>query len=225
MQHAISCAFRHVQQFDVVLDEVKRRGQCCCSPDPEKANGVVALQRAGMAEAFHDLACRKHRTPPIHGLVLILGLGLGLKEGARAFSSSSSSSTTTTTTTTTFPSPLLKHPRIHHTNHHQTRHDQRRRHARHQKHAAPARRKLAPDDPILALEIPPPAHEQDQNGDSQKSGAQWFADLAEVGGCGGVVGEVAAAAVLVRFDGCVEAEELCDGYADGGEGEGGAEPG
>ena len=41
----------------------------------------------------------------------------------------------------------------------------------------------------------------------------------------GVRGGVVGCETLTLGDGGVEAEELGDGYADGGEGEGGAEPG
>lgn len=66
---------------------------------------------------------------------------------------------------------------------------------------------------MLRLEIPMEAHEQHRDADPQEGSAEGLAHGAEmrVGGGGG--------------GGGVEAEELCDGDADGGEGEGGAEPG
>lgn len=123
------------------------------------------------------------------------------------------------------PSPrsplLLKNPRIDHADDHQARDDQRRRHRRDQEDAAPTGRELPPDDPVLALEVAPPAHEQDQDGDAQEGGAQRFAHLAKVGHPGRVVGDIA----LLRLDRRVEPEQLRDGDADGGERERGAQPG
>jgi len=83
--------------------------------------------------------------------------------------------------------------------------------------AASAGREFAADDPMLTLEVTMETDEEDNDADGEEGGAEGFTQLAKMyvwirgGGSGG--------------DGGVEAEELSDGYADGGEGEGGAEPG
>lgn len=69
---------------------------------------------------------------------------------------------------------------------------------------------------MLALEVSVEANEQRDDADSEKCGAEGFPNLAQAQLCvGGSVG----------IDADIEAEELGDGYADGGEGEGGPEPG
>lgn len=73
----------------------------------------------------------------------------------------------------------------------------------------------------LALKIPPPSSQKDQYRYAQERSTQWLTHLAQVVCIVRVGGLVAFA----FGDGGVEAEELGDGYADGGEGERGAEPG
>ena len=73
----------------------------------------------------------------------------------------------------------------------------------------------------LALKIAPAPNGEHQDGDAQKGCAQRFAQLAQMVGIRRVHGLQA----FSLGDGGVEAEELRDGDADGGEREGGAEPG
>lgn len=70
----------------------------------------------------------------------------------------------------------------------------------------------------LALEIPSSPHGEHHDRNAQEGGAQRLAQLAQMEGVGGRV-------AVAFLDGGVEAEELRDGDADAGEGEGGAEPG
>jgi len=115
----------------------------------------------------------------------------------------------------------LENTRVNTNDNDQTNHNQRGRHQRNKRHTTPTSREFAPDDPMLALEIAMEAYEQHDDGDAEESGAEGFADFAQAEAVGRVGGSVA----LALGDGGVEAEELGYGYADGGEGEGGAEPG
>lgn len=75
----------------------------------------------------------------------------------------------------------LNRTRRHGQNNRKSRNNQRKRHRRRQSHTAPTSRELAPDDPILALEVAVEAHNQNQNGDADEGGAERFADAAEAG--------------------------------------------
>ena len=114
-------------------------------------------------------------------------------------------------------SPFLIGPRINDNHQHKTPHNHPHSHPGNQHHTPSTSRKLAPHNPILALEIPPPTQYQHQDRNSEKSRAEGLAHLREVEG---LVGRGRGGG-----DGSIEAEELRYGDADGGEGEGGAEPG
>lgn len=111
------------------------------------------------------------------------------------------------------PSQTIPHfkllPKIilHRQNHHQRRHRNRKRNQRRQQNRAPTRRKLALNNPVLALQEPVVSQQQNQNADSQKGRAERLAQVSQRVGLARVVGQRR-----------VEAEELRDGYADGGKG-------
>lgn len=79
---------------------------------------------------------------------------------------------------------------------------------------------------MLRLKVPMEPNEQDQDGDGDEGCAEGFAYVAEArGGVGGEDDVRGGEGRVLVGDGGVEAEELGYGDADGGEGEGGAEPG
>lgn len=65
----------------------------------------------------------------------------------------------------------------------QTGHDQHHGNQPRQGDAAPARRKLAPDDPVLAFKISMEADEQDDDADAQKGGSEGFAQVSKSRAC------------------------------------------
>jgi hypothetical protein len=75
---------------------------------------------------------------------------------------------------------LLKSPRLHHEHHSQTCNHQRKRDRHNQDDTTSACGKLAPNDPVLTLEIPMEADDQHHNADAQERRTQWLAHLAEV---------------------------------------------
>lgn len=118
--------------------------------------------------------------------------------------------------------PLTLHqPRRNRQNHHQTNQYQRPRNHTHDNHAAPARGEPPAYDIVLRLEVAVEPNAENHNRYGDEGGAERLSDVAEVRG-GGVC---AVAGRRVVVEGGVEAEELSDCDADGGEGEGGAEPG
>lgn len=94
--------------------------------------------------------------------------------------------------------------------------DERARDGRDEQHAAAARGELAHDDVVLALKVAVEAEEEHEDGDGDEGGAERLADVVEA---------LARRRGRVRRQRRVEAEELRDGDADGGEGERGAQPG
>ena len=114
------------------------------------------------------------------------------------------------------PSSLpFKLARLHYQHNHETDHHEQKRNQGNQRNAAPAGRELAADDPVLALEIPMEPHEEDHDTDAHERRTNRLAEAAEMDGAG-IRG-------IGRLDQrSVQSEELCDGYPDGGEGEGGA---
>jgi hypothetical protein len=71
----------------------------------------------------------------------------------------------------------LRLRRLHDDNDNERRHHQRKGHQRHDENGTATRRKLALQDPLLALVVAVVAQEQDEHADAQKSGAQRTADV------------------------------------------------
>lgn len=99
----------------------------------------------------------------------------------------------------------------------QTSHHKGEGNERYERHAAPTRRKLAANDPVLAFEIAMETHKEHDDADPDEGGADRLAHAAK-----GVFDVGKSGAVVKRR---IKPEELRDGDADRGEGDGCAKPG
>lgn len=113
-------------------------------------------------------------------------------------------------------SPLLQGSWFHSDNHHQRCNHQRQCNPSNKHYTSSTRRKLASNNPMLALKIPMKPHKQHHDTNAQERSTERFPNLSKV--------QVWIASLAGGGSG-VEAEELCYGYTDGGECEGCAEPG
>jgi hypothetical protein len=115
---------------------------------------------------------------------------------------------------------ILKSPLGHHQNRDKTTRNQRARNPTNQHNTPPTRRKLASNNIMLGFKVSVKPNEKNDDTNGDECRAKWFAQVPQM-----AVFLVLVIVVGVRGERGVEAEELRDCDANGGEGEGCAEPG
>jgi hypothetical protein len=121
------------------------------------------------------------------------------------------------------PNLILKPPLRHHQNRDQTTRNQRACNSTNQHNTASTRRKLASDNIMLGFKVSVKPNEKHDNTDGDEGRSKWFSEVPKMAVL--LVLGLMVVVVGVGREGGVEAEELRDCDADGGEGEGCAEPG